>query len=32
MGRFGVNPATVAGYTIIGYGKSAVMSLQLKNG
>ena len=32
MGRFGVNPATVAGYTIKGYGKSALMSLQLKNG
>ena len=32
MGRFGVNPATVAGYTIKGYGKSALLSLQLING
>lgn len=32
MGRFGVNPATVAGYTIKGYGKSALLSLQLRNG
>jgi type II secretion system protein G len=31
-GRYGANPATVGGYTIKGYGKSALMSLQLSNG
>jgi len=32
MGRYGVNPATVAGYTIKGYGRSTLLSLQLING
>jgi hypothetical protein len=28
----GANPATTGGYTILGYGKSALLSLQLTNG
>jgi type IV pilus assembly protein PilA len=31
-GEMGANPATTAGYTIKGYGKSALLSLQLTNG
>ena len=31
-GQMGPNPATVTGYTIKGYGKSALLSLQLTNG
>lgn len=32
LGRYGVNPATVAGYIIKGYGKSTLVLLQLSNG
>jgi type IV pilus assembly protein PilA len=32
QGRYGANPVTTAGYTIKGYGKSALLSLQLTNG
>jgi prepilin-type N-terminal cleavage/methylation domain-containing protein len=31
-GQMGANPATTAGYTIKGFGKSALLSLQLTNG
>jgi type II secretion system protein G len=31
-GIIGANPATVGGYTILGYGKSALLSLTLTNG
>jgi type IV pilus assembly protein PilA len=31
-GEMAANPATTAGYTIKGYGKSAILSLQLTNG
>ena len=31
-GEMGANPATTGGYTIQGYGKSALLSLQLTNG
>jgi hypothetical protein len=31
-GRYGANPATTAGYTIKGFGKAALISLQLTNG
>jgi type II secretory pathway pseudopilin PulG len=30
-GRYGINPATIGGYIIKGYGKAALMSLQLTN-
>ncbi len=32
QGRYGTNPQTIAGYTIKGYGKSALLTLQLTNG
>jgi type IV pilus assembly protein PilA len=31
-GRYGANPATTGGYTIKGYGKAALLALQLING
>jgi type IV pilus assembly protein PilA len=31
MGRYGANPAATTGYTIKGYGKTALLSLQLIN-
>jgi type II secretion system protein G len=31
-GQMGANPATTSGYTIKGYGKSALLALQLTNG
>jgi type IV pilus assembly protein PilA len=32
VGRYGTNPETATGYTILGYGKSALLSLTLTNG
>jgi type II secretion system protein G len=32
QGRYGANPATTGGYTIKGYGKAALLALQLING
>jgi type IV pilus assembly protein PilA len=31
MGRYGANPVTTTGYTIKGYGKAALLALQLIN-
>jgi type IV pilus assembly protein PilA len=32
QGRYGANPVATTGYTIKGYGKSALLTLQLTNG
>jgi type IV pilus assembly protein PilA len=32
QGRYGANPVATTGYTIKGYGKAALLSLQLTNG